>query len=74
MAVEKKNASSVMETEVEKEGKNKMEQEQNIEVDVDGILDQEEELVKNEKRSIYELLEEDIMGSDLPLNEYSGRF
>ena len=50
-----------------------MEQEQNIEVDVDGILDQEEELVKNEKRSIYELLEEDIMGSDLPLNEKNKR-
>lgn len=42
-----------------------------VEVDVDGILDEEE--AEMEKQSIYELLEEDIMGSDLPANEKNER-
>ena len=41
-------------------------------VDVDGILDEEEEAIE-EKRSIYELLEEDIMGSDMSLSEKNER-
>lgn len=40
-------------------------------VDVDGILDEEEAV--EEKRSIYELLEEDIMGSDMSLSEKNER-
>lgn len=42
-----------------------------IEVDVDGILDEEEKLL--EKKSIYELLEEDIMNSTLSASEKNER-
>lgn len=47
------------------------ESKESIEVDVDGILDEEE--AEMEKKSIYELLEEDIMASDLSPNEKNER-
>ncbi len=56
----------------EKEGTINMEQDHDIEMDLDGVLDQEEP-AEQEKKSIYELLEEDIRTSDLSLNEKNER-
>lgn len=51
-----------------------MEEIKDIPVDEDGILDEEEEMLKQEeKKSIYELLEEDIMSSDMSLSEKNER-